>query len=49
MNYEEFSNLSEETLKNHFSFIMANKAAGSMLNDLTPEQIAMFDEAIKRK
>ena len=46
---EQFHNQSDEELREAFDRIMAAEIAGKMLDDLTPEQIAIFDEAIKRK
>ncbi|HLO87318.1 MAG TPA: hypothetical protein VK203_20255 [Nostocaceae cyanobacterium] len=46
---EDFNDTDDEELKEHCSFVMVTEAAAGMLNELTPEQIAIFDEAIKRK
>lgn len=46
---EEFYNMSNEELKKHCSAIMVTEAVAGTLNELTPEQMAIFDSAIKRK
>ena len=49
LSFEEFSSISDESLKKRCSGIMSTKLIAGMLNDLTPEEMAIFDEAIKRK
>ncbi len=46
---EQFNALSEQELKKRCSSIMVTEAVAGTLNELTPEQIAIFDEVIKRK
>lgn len=46
---EEFNAISDESLKKRCSRIMVTEAVAGTLNELTPEEIAIFDEAIKRK
>lgn len=46
---EEFYNMSDEELKKYCSIIMVTEAVAGTLNELTPEQMAIFDEVIKRK
>ncbi|NEP09994.1 MAG: hypothetical protein F6K14_07185 [Symploca sp. SIO2C1] len=46
---EEFNTMSEQELKKHCSAIMVTEAVAGTLNELSPEQLAIFDEAIKRK
>ncbi|MFM2062660.1 MAG: hypothetical protein RLZZ507_2330 [Cyanobacteriota bacterium] len=46
---EQFNKLSDEKLKEHCSFVMSTQMLSGLLDDLTPEQIAIFDEAVKRK
>ncbi|MFM7406368.1 MAG: hypothetical protein ACKO3K_06820 [Cuspidothrix sp.] len=46
---EQFHQLSDEKLKEHSSFVMSTQMLSGLLDDLTPEQIALFDEAVKRK
>ncbi len=49
LSFEEFSSISDESLKKRCSIIMVTEAVAGTLNELTPEQMAIFDEAIKRK
>jgi hypothetical protein len=46
---EQFNNLSDEKLKENCSFVMSTEIMSGMLDNLTPEQVAIFDEAVKRK
>jgi len=46
---EEFNTMSEAELKENCGFIMATKILSKIGQELTPEQMAIFDEAIKRK
>jgi hypothetical protein len=41
--------MSDQELKKHCSLIMVTEAVAGTLNELTPEQMAIFDEVIKRK
>ena len=47
--FEEFNTMSEAELKEHCSFIMSTEILLKIGGDFTPEQMAIFDEAIKRK
>lgn len=47
--FEEFNTMSEVELKDHCSGIMSIELLGKIGDDFTPEQMAAFDEAIKRK
>jgi len=46
---EEFNTTTDQDLKKRCSMIMVTEAVAGTLNELTPEQMAIFDEAIKRK
>ena len=46
---EEFNSMEDQELKNRCSGIMVTEAVAGTLNELTPEEIAIFDEMIKRK
>ncbi|TAE57351.1 MAG: hypothetical protein EAZ76_08470 [Nostocales cyanobacterium] len=46
---EEFNSMDDQELKKHCSAIMVTEAVAGTLNELTPEQLAIFDEMIKRK
>jgi hypothetical protein len=41
--------MSNEELKEHCSFIMATELLGKIGEDFTSEQMAIFEDAIKRK
>lgn len=45
----QFQELSDQELKENCSFVMSTKLISGLLDDLTPEEIAIFDSAIKRK
>jgi hypothetical protein len=47
--FDEFNNISEESLKNRCSGIMAVELLATIGRDFTPEQMAIFEDAIKRK
>ena len=47
--FEKFNTMSDQELKKHCSLIMVTEAVAGTLNELTPEQMAIFDEVIKRK
>jgi ABC-type lipopolysaccharide export system ATPase subunit len=49
LHFEEFNTMSEVELKDHCSGIMSIELLGKIGDDFTPEQMAVFDEAIKRK
>ena len=46
---EQFNNLSDAELTRRFRKVMITEAVAGTLNDLTPEQIALFDQMVKRK
>ncbi len=46
---EEFNTMLDPELKEHCSFIMATEILTKIGADFTPEQMDIFDEAIKRK
>ena len=45
----EFNTMSEAELREHSSFIMATEMLSKIGDEFTPAQMAIFDEAIKRK
>ena len=45
----EFNTISEIDLKQRCSGIMVTEAVAGTLNELAPDRLAIFDEAIKRK
>ncbi|WP_228019521.1 MULTISPECIES: hypothetical protein [Sphaerospermopsis] len=45
----EFYMMEEEDLKNRCSGILSVQMLSGLLDDLTPEQVAIFDEVVKRK
>jgi hypothetical protein len=46
---DKFNNMSDEKLKDNCSFVMSTEVLGKIGEELTPEQMTIFDEAIKRK
>ncbi len=46
---EEFTTISDEDLKKRCSGIMSIEIVSKIGEDLTPEQMEIFDEAIRRK
>jgi hypothetical protein len=46
---EQFNNMSNEKLKENCSFVMATEVLSKIGQDFTPEQMAIFEDAIKRK
>jgi hypothetical protein len=46
---EQFNTMTDQDLRKRCSMIMVTEAVAGTLNELTPEQMAIFDEAIKRK
>lgn len=46
---EQFNNMSNEQLKENCSFVMATELLAKIGQDFTPEQLAIFEDAIKRK
>lgn len=49
LSFEEFNTMPDEELKEHCSGIMSIEILSKIGEDFTPEQMAIFDEAIKRK
>ncbi len=49
LSFEEFNNISEESLKNRCSGIMAVELLATIGDDFTPQQMTIFEDAIKRK
>jgi hypothetical protein len=49
LSVEEFNTISDASLKNRCSKIMAVQLLAKIGEDFTPEQMAIFEEAIKRK
>lgn len=47
--FDEFNSMSDEELKQHSSGILALEVLSKIGEDFTPEQMTIFDEAIKRK
>jgi hypothetical protein len=46
---EQFNNMSKEKLKENCSFVMATEVLSKIGQEFTPEEMTIFDEAIKRK
>ncbi|HBK23452.1 MAG TPA: hypothetical protein DDZ60_13355 [Planktothrix sp. UBA10369] len=49
LSFEEFNTMSDSSLKNRCSGIMSIQLLGKIGEDFTPEQMAIFEDAIKRK
>jgi hypothetical protein len=49
LSFEEFNAMSDNELKKHSSGIMAIELLGKIGEAFTPEQMAIFEDAIKRK
>ena len=49
LHFEKFNTMSDAELKEICSGIMSVRLLGKISEDFTPEQMAIFDEAIKRK
>ncbi len=49
LSFEEFNSISEESLKNRCDKIMAVQILAKIGEDFTPEQMAIFEDAIKRR
>ena len=49
LSIEEFNIMEDQDLKKRCSGILSVEMLSGLLDDLTPEQIAIFDEAVKRK
>lgn len=47
--FEEFNTMPDSELKNHCRGIMSIEVLSKIGEDFTPEQMAIFEEAIKRK
>nr|ALT22090.1 hypothetical protein [Anabaena sp. XPORK15F] len=47
--FEKFNQISEESLKNRCDKMMAVQLLAKIGEDFTPEQMAIFEDAIKRK
>ncbi|MDB9310589.1 hypothetical protein PN471_18565 [Aphanizomenon sp. CS-733/32] len=47
--WEKFNQISEESLKNRCDKMMAVQLLAKIGEDLTPEEMAIFEDAIKRK
>ena len=47
--FEEFNNMSDSELKKHCDGIMSIEILSKIGDDFTPEQMAIFDDAVKRK
>ena len=46
---EEMSEIKDDDLTDRIDSILVLEAVSGTLNDLTPEQIKMYDEAVKKK
>ncbi|WP_353931006.1 hypothetical protein WJM97_22565 [Okeanomitos corallinicola TIOX110] len=46
---DKFNNMSDEKLKENCDFVMSTEILSKIGDDFTSEQMAIFDEAIKRK
>ncbi|MFM6887022.1 MAG: hypothetical protein ACKPKT_19690, partial [Dolichospermum sp.] len=46
---EKFNQISEESLKNRCDKMMAVQLLAKIGEDFTPDQMAIFDDAVKRK
>jgi hypothetical protein len=49
LSFEEFNSLSEESLKSRCDKMMAVQLLAKIGEDFTSEQMAIFEDAIKRK
>ncbi len=49
LTFEEFKSMLDEDLKKRCSGILSIKVLSKIGEELTPEQMAIFDEAIRRK
>lgn len=49
LSLEEMQAIKDGDLTNRIDKILVLEAVSGTLNDLTPEQIKMYDEAVKRK
>ncbi len=48
LTHEEFNKISDEELKENCSFVMSTEIISKTLEDLTPEQISIFDAMTQR-
>jgi hypothetical protein len=46
---DEFNGMEDQDLKERCSGILSVQMLSGLLDDLTPEQIAIFDESVRRK
>lgn len=49
LTFENFNSMENTELKEHCSFVMATELLSKIGQDFTPEQMAIFEDAIKRK
>jgi hypothetical protein len=49
LSFEEFNAMSDDEIKKHSSSIMAIRLLGTIGDSFTPEQLAIFEDVIKRK
>ncbi|WP_017293317.1 hypothetical protein [Geminocystis herdmanii] len=49
LTFEDFDSMPDSELKEHCSFVMATEVLSKIGHEFTPEQMAVFDDAIKRK
>ncbi len=49
LSFEEFNAMSNDELKEYSSSIMAIELLGKIGESFTPDQMAIFDDAVKRK
>lgn len=49
LSIDDFNKISDQDLKKRCSAIMITETVAGTLNELTPEEIAVFDSAIQRK
>ncbi len=49
LSLEEFVTIEDEDLIHRIDRILVTRAISGTLNDLTPEQMKMFDEAVERR
>lgn len=47
--FEEFNSMPDTELKKHCSFVMSTEVLSKIGEEFTQEEMAIFDEAIKRK
>lgn len=49
LTFEDFNTMPDAELKQHCSFVMTTEILSKIGNDFNPEQMMIFEEAIKRK